>query len=366
MVAALLMKWIGASWDISWHFHLESDANSPAHLTNIIGNGILVVVLLWAWFTRRPEEEGPLVAAGTGLAMVAVAVPADLLWHHFFGLDLTNWSPTHMLLFYGTGVLTVALVFLYAAEAGWRAGSTFRSAGLSRGDWTMLVFLGSRAFAPFFFPAVFNEYAAVAAQNVASGYALYDVEPALQSFAATIHDLPYDDLPHALYPAYMLSVCSAFFVAARRVTGAPFFATGIAALYVASRLASDQALVSIGWPYSAIPYNLLLIALAVDAAWMLQVDAALRGLAAAVGATTLSYAYWAATVPDIPRVPLDWATVPLAFASAAVACTFMAVLAAQPLLRGGARVKSWVPKWLSRPGAARRMRAARDTEQPRS
>ncbi|HLF15845.1 MAG TPA: hypothetical protein VI796_00195, partial [Candidatus Thermoplasmatota archaeon] len=225
IVASIVLMWVGASWDIAWHLRLENDANSPAHYTNLAGRIVLLGALVWAWRDRRVEERGPLVLALAGMGLAMLAVPVDQTWHAVFGLDLTTWSPPHLLLFYSTAVSCAGVAWLLLAQKGWRPGIRLASLGLSPGALLLLALLLSRAVSPILFPAVFNEHLGVAARNALSGYTLYHVDPALQDYAAKVDDLPYDDLPHLLYPAYTLAAVLAFVFVVRRMTGMAWLAS---------------------------------------------------------------------------------------------------------------------------------------------
>ncbi|MEK6976485.1 MAG: hypothetical protein AABY18_09110 [Candidatus Thermoplasmatota archaeon] len=318
-IVALVLKWIGASWDISWHFRQTNDVGSPAHTINIIGNTLLALTLVWAWRTRSPDERRPLIVVAVGLGLAAFAIPLDITWHKLFGLDLTTWSPTHLVLFGGTAVMCSGLAWLAMAQAGWRPGTSLRDLNLTRGRWVLAAFLLARTLSVVLFPAVFNEYAGVAAENHASGYAIYPIADDIKDFIATREDLPYDDLPHLLYPAYTLAIVIVASAIIRRVSGLPYLATALAAFYVATRVISDGILGATDWPVAAIPFQHILVAFATDACATLAASRPLRaGLGAAIGGLA-AYAYWALADDVVYTVPLDWDTLPWALAIALMA-----------------------------------------------
>src|SRR5262249_57127063 len=62
-----------------------------------------------------PGTRGFLLAAG-GIALTVLAAPIDDLWHRLFGIDVTLWSPPHLLGLIGVTINTLACA-LIAREA---------------------------------------------------------------------------------------------------------------------------------------------------------------------------------------------------------------------------------------------------------
>ena len=54
--------------------------------------------------------------AAWGIALTVLAAPIDDLWHRLFGLDVTLWSPPHLLGLFGVAINTLACL-LIAREA---------------------------------------------------------------------------------------------------------------------------------------------------------------------------------------------------------------------------------------------------------
>lgn len=346
VLAALALKYVGASWDVSSHFRTTQDTANPAHIVNLVGNFLLAGLLLAQWRTHRPEERRPLLAAIGGMCVVGLAVPLDIAWHKVHGLDLTTWSPTHMLLFYGTAFACFGLVLLLLAHVGWRWNDAAARPRLPWAAWLLLTVLLARTLAPLLFPASFNEFAAVGAENLRTGQSLYAVDGTLVDFAAGFHDLPNADLPHALYPGYTLAVAAAFATAVRRLSRVPGLATAAAAAYVAGRVASDVAAHAAGFPTSAIPAHALLAALAVDAVW--SVPRIPRVVTSSALATGLAYAYWSWPGPAPARVPLDWHVAPFALAVTLAGAMLAGWAPVAPVLALGRRLDRLVPAWLVR------------------
>jgi hypothetical protein len=143
MLAAKLVGGWGVGWDIRWHLVIGRDSFWIApHLmtyfavsaTAVIAVGVLVVE---TWRVRRGTAPPDVVTvaglSGTrgfhltwwGMALVILAAPIDDLWHRLFGLDVTLWSPPHLLALGGSqvsnlGSLLIALE-VYAAGRARRA-----------------------------------------------------------------------------------------------------------------------------------------------------------------------------------------------------------------------------------------------------
>jgi hypothetical protein len=131
LVAKVVSSW-GVQWDIQWHTIIGRDSFwIPPHAMTYAGVALMVLVSfgVLAWTTLRPAASrgAELVRiaglAGTrgfhlaawGIAITVLAAPIDDLWHRLFGLDVTLWSPPHLL-----------GLFLIAREvypAGSRAGA---------------------------------------------------------------------------------------------------------------------------------------------------------------------------------------------------------------------------------------------------
>lgn len=134
LAAKLLAGW-GVQWDIQWHVRIGRDSFwIPPHVMTYAGVSIAVLVSLGvlACDTFRRVLTGRqgrgtvriLGLTGTpgfhiawwGIALTVLAAPIDDLWHRLFGLDVTLWSPPHLLGLLGAAVNTLAC-FLIAREA---------------------------------------------------------------------------------------------------------------------------------------------------------------------------------------------------------------------------------------------------------
>ena len=139
LLAAKLVGGWGVGWDIRWHLVIGRDSFwiAPHVMTYAsvvvacaISFGVLAVE---TWRARRGGSSmGMITIAGLrgtrgfhlawwGMAIVILAAPIDDLWHRLFGLDVTLWSPPHLLGLAGSQVsnLGALLVALEVYDAGW-------------------------------------------------------------------------------------------------------------------------------------------------------------------------------------------------------------------------------------------------------
>jgi len=132
--AAKVVAGWGTQWDIEWHLTIGRDSFwIPPHV--MIYSGVTAMVLVsfgvLAWTTARAlggadREPGMVRVSGLtgtlgyhlaawGIALTVVAAPIDDLWHRLFGLDVTLWSPPHLLGLVG-GIVNAAACWLIACE----------------------------------------------------------------------------------------------------------------------------------------------------------------------------------------------------------------------------------------------------------
>jgi len=152
LCAAKLVTGWGVQWDIQWHVRIGRDTFWIApHLMTYAGvtlAGLLSfgMLALDTWRGRAPVAR--LRAAGLegtrgfhlaawGMALTVLAAPIDDLWHRLFGLDVTLWSPPHLLGIAGGvvnswGCLMIAGE-LYADGPARLLGIAVAGAGLFRG-----------------------------------------------------------------------------------------------------------------------------------------------------------------------------------------------------------------------------------------
>lgn len=144
-----LMASFGLSWDIFWHEAVGRDRFlTPPHLLMYSGIALvglisLYMVLSTTWLYRRQAPgvtaantvpwlgafRSPLgfVVAGLGSAALLLAAPGDNYWHLLYGIDLTLWSPFHMMGLLG-GIINL-LGAAYVAASLWNAYGGEAAAG---------------------------------------------------------------------------------------------------------------------------------------------------------------------------------------------------------------------------------------------
>jgi hypothetical protein len=134
LLASKVVGGWGVQWDIQWHVVVGRDSFwIPPHVMTYAGVGLMVVLsfgtLAWDTFRLRgaPAEPGTIRLLGLtgprgfhlaawGIALTVLAAPIDDLWHRLFGLDVTIWSPPHLLGILGSVVNSLACL-LIAREA---------------------------------------------------------------------------------------------------------------------------------------------------------------------------------------------------------------------------------------------------------
>ena len=141
----------GTQWDIMWHLTIGRDTFwIPPHLMTY--SGVFVIVLasfgVLAWTTAIAVgaigHGGPALPdtvrlagitgtrgyhlAAWGIALTVLAAPIDDLWHRLFGLDVTLWSPPHLLGLLGA-ILNAAACWTIAREL-YPEGSLGRRLGM--------------------------------------------------------------------------------------------------------------------------------------------------------------------------------------------------------------------------------------------
>jgi hypothetical protein len=127
----LLVAGIGFYNDVAWHVGRGRDKElfTAPHTMIVIGLGFIAlgaaVGILFATLTRADTTlrvsalRIPWSAVPLGLLGICAlgGFPLDDLWHASYGIDVTMWSPTHMLMICGAAFSLIA-AWLALAEAG--------------------------------------------------------------------------------------------------------------------------------------------------------------------------------------------------------------------------------------------------------
>ncbi|MDP9019952.1 MAG: hypothetical protein M3N25_03975 [Actinomycetota bacterium] len=131
VLSGLLMLWvgmIGVYWDVAFHIDRGRDEVlfTPSHTMIVLALSGLVysagVAVVYATLERVPTRLrlGALRVPWSALALGALGAgglagfPLDELWHRAFGIDVTLWSPTHLILVAGGGMSPIALWLMLA------------------------------------------------------------------------------------------------------------------------------------------------------------------------------------------------------------------------------------------------------------
>lgn len=125
LAAKLLTGW-GVQWDIRWHVVIGRDSFWIApHVMTYAGVTLVVLLSFGVLAARTWRAGGPagltllglrgsrgFHLAAWGIAVTVLAAPIDDLWHRLFGLDVTIWSPPHLLGILGSAVNSVACLLI--------------------------------------------------------------------------------------------------------------------------------------------------------------------------------------------------------------------------------------------------------------
>ena len=155
LLAAKALAGIGVGWDIRWHIVIGRDSFWIApHVMTYAGVAIAALLSLGVlaaetWAARHGRvPAGALRVAGLvgtrgfhlawwGIALTLLAAPIDDLWHRLFGIDVTLWSPPHLLGLAGAQINSIGCLLI--ARETWPAGRV-RTAALALGG--LLLFSG--------------------------------------------------------------------------------------------------------------------------------------------------------------------------------------------------------------------------------
>jgi hypothetical protein len=147
LLIAKAVAGIGVGWDIRWHIVIGRDSFwiAPHVMTYagvavaaIVSFGVLVLETLAARRGQAPRDSLRIAGlvgsrgyhlAWWGIAITILAAPIDDLWHRLFGIDVTLWSPPHLLGLAGAQINSIACLLI--AREAWPAGARARTAALA-------------------------------------------------------------------------------------------------------------------------------------------------------------------------------------------------------------------------------------------
>ncbi len=160
---ALFVAGIGFYSDVRWHVSLGRDDQlfTASHAAIVVGlMMILGSAFIGEFFATATKANVGLKIFGIRIPYSALAMgligacalsgfPMDELWHRQYGIDVTMWSPTHLLMIVGAAVSPLAS-WLALGEAGVRP---------ERGRWATGVHVAVGSFALLGLTAVQGEFA---------------------------------------------------------------------------------------------------------------------------------------------------------------------------------------------------------------
>jgi hypothetical protein len=272
-LGAFLLKMLGSTWDVSWHFRWLRDDLAPPHLLNSVGTAVVVALVMFHSYTGYGVDRRALRLMQWGIGLFLVAIPLDIVNHRINGLDITSWSPTHALLYLGTAIMLAGALrawWLYAAPGRLR---TLVSLGL----WLFFV-------ENVLFPNQHQEYGVLSLAAYRAGHPT--AEPSLLDFARSQGQTPAQfmlPVPSWVHPSWLLCAGLLALLVARKVVGLRWTATAIAATYLAYRSVAWVALVATGFPPSDLPFVLLAGAVLVDVAVSRRVPGGLAAVIVTAG-----------------------------------------------------------------------------------
>jgi hypothetical protein len=266
-LGAFLLKLLGSSWDVSWHFRWLRDDLAPPHLLNSAGTAVVLALVIFHTYSGYGVDRRALRLMQWGIGTFLIAVPIDIVNHRINGLDITSWSPSHALLYLGTAIM------LAGALRGWWLYA-------ERGRVRTLVSLGLWLFfvENVLFPNQHQEYGVLALRAIDAGHTT--AEPQLLDFAASQGASPREfalPVPSWVHPTWLVLAGLLALLLARKVVGLRWTATAVAGAYLAYRAVAWLGLVAGGFPPSVLPFVLLVGAVLVDVAVTLRVPGWIAG-----------------------------------------------------------------------------------------
>ncbi len=164
----LLQAELGLAWDRQWHDLVGRDQFwIPPHImmySGVGGAGIVALVLIlidslryWRgkvgvddsstvsifWLFHAPLG---FVMLGFGTLIDLLAAPFDNYWHQLYGIDVTLWSPFHLMGTIGGILAGLGAAYIFASEATIERQverPSFRLLGLSGPEWGLLILLSA-------------------------------------------------------------------------------------------------------------------------------------------------------------------------------------------------------------------------------
>ena len=295
---AFLLKHAGSAWDVAWHFRYPFGVFEAPHLVNISGSAIAAALIVFHTLTGKCTDRAGLMVMQGGFALFLLSVLLDALNHLLFGLDVTVWSPSHLLTFAATTILLLGVIWslMRVLPAGrWRLAF-----GLA--FWALLL-------DDALFQLSQQEYGVIAIDAYLRGQSRASAELLALAGRNPVAFVE-GGIPHWVYPLWLAAAGTLALATARPALGWRWAATATALIYLLGRACVYAALALTEFPLSFIPAMLLPAAVLIDVAGQRH----WRPLAAALALTACLYggALLVGSLTLMPRFALG--TAPLAFA----------------------------------------------------
>ena len=168
MLILALQAELGLAWDRNWHDLVgRNEFFTPPHImlySGIAVSGLIalfvVLVDTYRYYQKKPGVDdnstvqilhffhAPLgyIILGFGALIDLLAAPLDNYWHILYGIDVTLWSPFHLMGTVGGIVVGLGIAFVFASEAVIERQSAYpprRFLGLSGLEWGTLLVLSA-------------------------------------------------------------------------------------------------------------------------------------------------------------------------------------------------------------------------------
>ena len=155
MVLGFLTAGYGLYWDIQWHEFVGRESFFiPPHILLYAGVGVAGIAALlsivYESFYRNPGDGSiaflsifrgarGMFVAGFGILFIVLAAPLDDYWHRLYGLDVTIWSPFHLMGLFGSLMAMVGIIYVLAGLANATRETAAKFMGYNAYEW--LIFL---------------------------------------------------------------------------------------------------------------------------------------------------------------------------------------------------------------------------------
>ncbi len=259
LIGAFVLKSIGGSWDVAYHFKYLREFYQIPHILNGVGDVGVVLICAYLWRTIPKSERGPIKIVLAGIATFVFGIGFDQWYHARFGLDLTIWSPAHITLYLGTFIGVMGTIRLVAQDHQMGVIS-LRTHTLYT---FVLLFLVLEAF---WFLLIQQEQGVITDYYLERGVHVVSDELFLAFFGSQRN--VYAGIPYWVYGAWGVFSLVAVFNFAKRLRLFAWSSTIIAAEYVLFRFLTNGVYAWVAYPTSTVPYYIIPMAIIFDGAYL--------------------------------------------------------------------------------------------------